>query len=126
MVVARVLVLVWFGAAASGCMTSLGTLSTVNLGAPPSVKMIRPAFRSEACRLSVLGSEPDGAPSLVDEAIGELRQQDSEIDTLRDVRLEVWGWNLLLVRRACVAVTADLGRTIPTVSIPMDHSHHHE
>lgn len=126
MVVARILGLLCLGAVACGCTTAVGTLSTVKLGDPPALKMIRPAARDEACRVSYFGGDADGSPSLLEEAVGRLRRQDAEIDTLRDARLEVWGWNLLLVRWACVAVTADLGRAIPTVSVPMDHSHHHE
>lgn len=112
--------------ALSGCVTSLGTFPEMKVRQGAGFKMIRPAARREACRFALLGSEPSGIGALLDDIVNEFRVIDEEIDTLQGARVEVWGWNLLLVRRDCVGVTADLGRAIPVVSVPMDHSRHHE
>jgi hypothetical protein len=59
-----------------------------------------------------------------------LRARNPEADTLKDVEISWRGIHFLVVRAGCTYVRGDLGRTVPTIELPMlgdpsHHGHHH-
>jgi hypothetical protein len=59
-----------------------------------------------------------------------LRARNPEADTLKDVEISWRGVHFLVARAGCTYVRGDLGRTVPTIELPMlgdpsRHGHHH-
>lgn len=106
----------------TGCTTTMGRLPSASVAAADGYKMIRPGAVANACRVQWLGSGADDADGLLGDALAQFESVDPEVESVRDARVAVQSWNLGVVRRDCVEVTADLVRSVPVLVVDRHHA----
>jgi hypothetical protein len=116
--------------AGGGCGFAGGRLPMVPVESEsPGFKMLAPGAEARICGGIVwpYGSRSGGA--LLERALAELVGPYGEADVVRDLQLSWRGVDLVVAQIGCVSVRGDVGRNIPTVSLPMlgehgEHMHH--
>ena len=108
---------------ALGCSASLGTLPVLSMQSPTAFKLIRARSTAERCRVLPIWGRGDTSGPL-DQALESIRSLDPEIDQLRNIQVTESRVGLWPICWWCVSVTADAGRNVPTVVVPMAHEHH--
>jgi hypothetical protein len=111
-------------AAWTGCATTSGGIAF--LGRDPEavgVKMLVPHAVGRSCRASVFGVPlAPGEPS-VGEAVDQILARDAEGDVVTSAVVQWHAVATGIYNRRCVEVRGDLGRLIPTLTLPLPHPH---
>ncbi|HWP65210.1 MAG TPA: hypothetical protein VNO26_04760 [Candidatus Limnocylindria bacterium] len=105
-----------------GCGLGGGTIPLVPVPAEePGFKMLRPGARARACGAVVWPYGDRAGGDLLQAAVAELVAQHDEADVVRDLRVSWRGVDVLVAQIGCVWARGDVGRTIPTVTLPHLH-----
>lgn len=114
----------------TGCGLGVGRLPLVSLGAEePGFKMLAPDAEARACGAVVWPYGARAGGGLFETAVAELIAGNGEADAVRDLHFAWRGIDLLLGEIGCVSVSGDVGRYIPTITLPLvgehgEHMHH--
>jgi hypothetical protein len=87
------------------------------------VKLLVPHAVGRSCRASVFGVPLSSGDASLDEAVKEILARDTEGDVVTSA---VVRWHTVttgIYNRRCVEVQGDLGRLIPTLTLPLAHRH---
>lgn len=107
----------------AGCAAQEGHLPRVSAVAEADgFKMLRPGASARACRGVFFGRRGGDGP-LLGEAFARVLALDREADSLMNVSLRWRRTSLGLYTWACVEISGDLVRMVPTVLVPMGGEH---
>jgi hypothetical protein len=109
----------------SGCTASQAPIGVL---APSvdvvGVKLLRPDVVGRSCAFSVLGLPIGPERAGLDAAVARVLALDAEGDVVTNAEVT---WEIFVsgvYNRRCVTVRGDLGRVIPTISVPALPGHH--
>jgi hypothetical protein len=100
---------------------SLGLLAPDANGV--GVKLLRPGARARTCRTSVLGIALGGPELPLDAAVAQLLALDPEGNVVTGVEIRSSAVVTGLYNRRCVELRGDLGRFVPTITLPVPSGH---
>jgi hypothetical protein len=111
-------------ATGTGCATTGGSVGLLARDPETAgVKLLAPHAVGRSCRASVFGVPlSSGEPSL-DEAINAILARDAEGDVITSAVVRWQTVTTGIYNRRCVEVHGDLGRLIPTLTLPLAHRH---
>jgi hypothetical protein len=109
----------------SACSTSLGPVGVLGVSSDAlGIKLLRPGVAGRSCRSSVLGLPLRAGHPEMQEALGEILALDREGNVVIDAEVSEERFATGIYNRHCLRVRGDLGRTIPTVTLPAPPGHH--
>jgi hypothetical protein len=104
----------------AGCATSTGSLGVVGPDADAvGVKLLRPGARARVCRDSLFGVPLGSREPALQAALAQLLALDHEGDVLTNVEITTRTLTTGVYDRRCVELRGDLGRMVPTLTIPV-------
>lgn len=110
--------------ALAGCTTQLGSAPLLARDAGlVGTKLLRPGTSGRSCCTTVLGIPVAGGAGTLDEALARVLAQDVEGNVVTEVVMHEERITTGLVNWRCLIVRGDLGRSIPTITVPASDRH---
>ena len=108
----------------AGCGRALGPIGLLAAEEDVAgVKLLRPGVLARSCQGAILGVPLSSTPPTVKEALRQLLATDPEANVVTNAEVAVEQFTSGLYNRCCVTVRGNLGRLIPTVTLPAPAGH---